>query len=103
MGDPTCDRHLRGPVRGLRRPHTALDDVAPCRLQTARRRSAKRLNPLPDPVADVVLGHVAILVPKQLLRVARVAGVAGSLRANVAKLEADSSRLARLVESRAQC
>jgi hypothetical protein len=49
-----------------------------------------------------MLCHVTILVPEQLLGMAQIACIAGRLRADIAKLEANARSLARLVEPGAE-
>ena len=44
-----------------------------------------------------------MFVSQQLLRVLEALGVRCRLRADIPKLKADSRRIARLIESRAQC
>ncbi len=56
------------------------------------------LDPLSDAITYIVLRHVSVLVPEQLLRVAQVAGVAGRLGPDVAKLKGNPGGLARFVE-----
>lgn len=67
------------------------------------RVSAERLDPFAASRPDVVLGHAAVFVGKQLLGVGQVAGIRRSLGSNVAKLKTDLRQFPRLVESRPQC
>lgn len=61
--------------------------------------SAQRLDSFANAGSHIVLGHLAISMSQQLLRVRQVASVGRGLRPDVPKLETHARRAPRLVEA----